>query len=220
MCWRKRRPVLWRNGSGVIFASRMGSMGRFGLGPLQKLICRWLVLGAAIATLLIPTCCFPNAAWASLNDDRYDGNIFALYAGNGAIVPPRLDLAQSLKQQKPTLLFFYVDDSRDCKQYSIVISQLQAPYGRAANFVPVMADAVPLKDDFTPSEPGYYFKGSVPQTLVLDGDGKVRFDQTGAASYEAIDDVFREVFDLLPREESEELRRRPVNELNVELVPD
>ncbi|WP_246564050.1 thylakoid membrane photosystem I accumulation factor [Leptothoe spongobia] len=178
------------------------------------------MVGVAIATFLIPTVCFPNAAWAALNDDKYDGNIFALYAGNGAIVPPRVNLAQSLKQKKPTLLFFYVDDSSDCKEYSFVISQLQAPYGRAANFVPVMADAVPLKDDFTPNEPGYYFKGSVPQTLVFDGSGNVRFDRTGAVSYEEIDDVFREVFDLLPREESQELRRRPVNELNVELVPD
>ncbi|MEM9772901.1 MAG: thioredoxin family protein, partial [Cyanobacteria bacterium P01_D01_bin.73] len=50
--------------------------------------------------------------------------------------------------------------------------------------------------------------------------GKVRFDQTGELSYETVDDVFREVFDLMPREKSQELRRRPVNELNVELVPD
>ncbi|MEM6252673.1 MAG: thylakoid membrane photosystem I accumulation factor [Cyanobacteria bacterium P01_D01_bin.156] len=162
---------------------------------------------------------FPGQALASLTDDRYDGNIFALYAGNGAIVPPRVSLAQSLKQEKPTLLFFYVDDSRDCKEYSFVISQLQAPYGRVANFVPVMADAIPLKDSFGPNEPGYYFKGSVPQTLVLDSNGEVRFDQTGALKYEAVDDVFREVFELLPREASEELQRRPVNELNVELVP-
>ncbi len=199
-------------------------MGSFAIERLKRWVdClsirRWLVTGVAIATFLIPTLCFPGHAWASLHDDSYDGNIFALYAGNGAIVPPRVNLAQSLRQAKPTLLFFYVDDSRDCKEYSFVISQLQAPYGRVANFVPVMADAIPLKDSFTPSEPGYYFKGSVPQTLVLDSNGNVRFDQMGAVSYEAVDDVFREVFGLLPREESAVLRRRPVNELNVELVP-
>ena len=199
-------------------------MGSFAIRCLKgcvddRAIQCWLVVVVAIATLLLSSLCFPGNAWASLNDDKYDGNIFALYAGNGAIVPPRVNLAQSLKQEKPTLLFFYVDDSRDCKEYSFVISQLQAPYGRVANFVPVMADAIPLQESFTPSEPGYYFKGSVPQTLVLDATGQVRFDQTGAVSYEAVDDVFRDVFDLLPREESETLRRRPVNELNVELVP-
>lgn len=201
-------------------------MGNFGIKQLQtlvqsyQLLRRWLIVGIVTSAFLIPAVCFPGNAQAALNDDGYDGNIFALYAGNGAIVPPRVNLAQSLKQQKPTLLFFYVDDSRDCKQYSFVISQLQAPYGRVANFVPVMADAIPLKDAFTSDEPGYYFNGSVPQTLVLDESGQVRFDQTGALSYETVDDVFREVFDLLPRDESQELRRRPVNELNIELVPD
>ncbi|MDB9528709.1 thylakoid membrane photosystem I accumulation factor [Oscillatoria sp. CS-180] len=162
-----------------------------------------------------------GTAWAGLNDDRYDGNIFALYAGNGSLVPPRVTLAQSLRQKKPTLLVFYVDDSSDCKQFSSVISQLQAPYGRAANFVPVMADSVPRQDQdsFAPTEPGYYFEGSVPQTVVLDEAGTVRLNETGMISYEAIDDVMRDVFDLLPRSKSEELRRRrPINELNTELV--
>lgn len=197
-------------------------MGKFGVkqlmgGLMFQTVLRRLVILAAIAALALSI--LPSQALASLTDDRYDGNIFALYAGNGAIVPPRMSLATSLQQEKPTLLFFYVDDSRDCKEYSFVISQLQAPYGRVANFVPVMADAIPLRDDFAPDEPGYYFKGSVPQTLVLDGSGQVRFDKTGALKYEIVDDVFREIFDLLPRQESEELRRRVVNELNVELVP-
>ncbi|MEM1310612.1 MAG: thylakoid membrane photosystem I accumulation factor [Cyanobacteria bacterium P01_D01_bin.71] len=159
----------------------------------------------------------PNA-WAGLDDDRYDGNIFALYAGNGSLVPPRVTLAQSMQSNKPALLVFYVDDSVDCKRFSSVISQLQAPYGRAANFVPIMADSVPLNGEFDPTEPGYYFDGSVPQTVVFDQDGRVRLNEMGMISYEAIDDVMRQVFDLLPRSESEELRRRPINEVNSELV--
>jgi hypothetical protein len=54
---------------------------------------------------------------------------------------------------------------------------------------------------------------------VFDAEGNLRFNEIGNVSYEAIDDVLREVFDLLPRTESVELRRRPVNEVNVELVP-
>lgn len=160
------------------------------------------------------------AAWAGLDDDRYDGNIFALYAGNGSIVPPRVTLEQSLEQGKPAVVNIYVDDSKDCKQFASVISQLQAPYGRAANFIPVMADAIAVKDSYDPTEPGYYFEGAVPQTLVFDQAGELVFDYVGTTSYEAIDDVLREVFDLLPRSESKELRRRPVNEVNSELVPD
>ena len=109
-------------------------------------------------------------ALAGLDDDNYDGNIFALYAGNGSIVPPRFSLAQSFKQDKPTLLFFYVDDSRDSKRFSSVVSQLQAPYGRAANFVAVAADSILDKDTSDKSEPAHYFKGSVPQTVIFDAD--------------------------------------------------
>lgn len=158
-------------------------------------------------------------AMASLTDDRYDGNIFALYAGNGSLVPPRTALEQSIRQGKPALLVIYVDDSSDCKRYASTISQLQGPYGWATSIIPIMADSIPVKDRYEPTEPGYYFKNAVPQTVVFDAQGKVVLNETGVLSYEQIDDVLRQVFDLLPREESVELRRRSVNEVNSELVP-
>lgn len=176
---------------------------------------RWVLAGVI---LLVGLTSLAGAASAGLEDDRYDGNIFALYAGNGSLVPPRLTLAQSFKQDKPTLLTFYVDDSADCKKFATVVSQLQAPYGRVANFIPVMADSIPLKANYGPTEPGFYFTGYVPQTVVLDRSGDVRFNQAGYVSYEAVDDVMREIFDLLPRSESVELRRRAFNEVNSELV--
>ena len=179
-----------------------------------------LTLLCAIALFSIWGSIWITPAWGGIDDDNYDGNIFALYAGNGSIVPPKFNLTQSLKQDKPTLLFFYVDDSRDSKVFSSVVSQLQAPYGRVANFVPVAADSIPVKDSYAPNEAGYYFKGSVPQTVVFDIDDKVVLNEVGQTSYEQIDDTMREVFDLLPREESAELRRRPVNEVNTELVPE
>ncbi|MGB7247538.1 MAG: thylakoid membrane photosystem I accumulation factor [Phormidesmis sp.] len=159
-------------------------------------------------------------AFAGLDDDDYDGNIFALYAGNGSIVPPRFDLTQSFKQDKPTLLVFYVDDSRDSKRFSSVVSQLQAPYGRAANFVAVAADSIPPQDSYETNEEGYYFSGAVPQTVLFDADNHLVFNEVGQVPYEKIDDKFREVFDLLPRTESLELRRRSFNEVNTELVPE
>jgi hypothetical protein len=160
------------------------------------------------------------AALAGLTDDRYDGNIFALYAGNGSLVPPNVSLQQSLRYGKPALVVIYVDDSSDCKKFASVISQLQSPYGRVANFIPIMADAIPVKATYEPDEPGYYFRDAVPQTLVFNAAGELVFNEVGMASYEAIDDAMREVFVLLPRSESEELRRRPINEVNSELVPE
>lgn len=174
-----------------------------------------VVLGlSCLLAIAVPT------ALAELNDDHFDGNIFALYAGNGSLIPPRVSLADSLKRtDRPTMLFLYVDDSRDCKQYASVISQLQAFYGRVADFIPISADAIPVKSTYAPTEPGYYYKGVVPQTVVFNQAGKIVLNEKGVLKFEQVDDVLRQVFDLLPRSESVELRRRVVNEINTELVP-
>ena len=182
------------------------------LGQLLGLACAALVLWLGLGG--------QPAALAGLTDDKYDGNIFALYAGNGSLVPPKVSLEQSLRYGKVALMVFYVDDSSDCKKFASVISQLQAPYGRVANFIPIMADSIPVKDSYEPNEPGYYFTGAVPQTLVFNAEGELLFNEVGTVPYEAIDDAMREAFDLLPRSESEELRRRPLNEVNTELVPE
>lgn len=157
-------------------------------------------------------------ALAGLTDDHFDGNIFGLYAGNGSLVPPKVTLAKSLQQGKPALLVFYLDDSSDCKQYAIVISQLQAFYGRVTDFIPIAVDAIPQKPSYAPTEPGYYYGGFIPQTVLFDQSGKVVLNAKGRVPFEQVDDVFRDVFNLLPRSESAELKRRPINEFNTELV--
>jgi thiol-disulfide isomerase/thioredoxin len=157
-------------------------------------------------------------ALAGLNDDRFDGSIFTLYAGNGSLVPPKVPLAESLKQGKPALLVFYLDDSSDCKQYSPTVSQLQAFYGRAADFIPINVDSVPQKLSYASTEPGYYYDGFVPQTVLFDQSGQIVLNARGKIPFEQIDDVFRKVFNLLPRSESVELKRRSINEFNTELV--
>jgi len=180
----------------------------------QKIVSSLFAFLLAIFFLLLiatPT------ALASLNDDRFDGNIFALYAGNGSIVPAKVTLQDSLKSSKATLLVFFLDDSKDCKKFSTVVSQLQEFYGRAADFIPVNVDTIinPMTNDST--KPAYYYQGFVPQTVLIDQEGKVVLNEKGQVAFEKVDDVFREVFDLLPRSESVELKRRILNEINVEL---
>lgn len=159
-----------------------------------------------------------SPALANLDDDRFDGNIFVLYAGNASLVSPRATLVESLKREKPTLLVFYVDDSKDCKQYVTVVSGLQSVYGRAANFMAVNIDTLPLKSSYTPTEPGYYYKGLVPQTVLFDQKGEVVLNETGQVPYEQVDNKFRDVFGLVPRSESVELKRRTYNEINSGLI--
>ncbi len=176
-----------------------------------------LVLAFVAVVLLCLTIVQP--AWASLDDDRYDGEIYALYAGNGSLVPPKMTLADSLSQKKPAMLVFYTDDSRDCKRFANVVSQTQAFYGRAMDILPIRVDSLPIKDKFDPKEPGYYYRGLIPQTVVFDQAGSVRLNEVGTIAYEKIDDELRKVFDLLPRSQSTILKRRSVNEINTELVP-
>lgn len=180
----------------------------------QRLVCLCLSVFLGLSCSLLNT----PAALAGLTDDHFDGNIFALYGGNGSLIPPRVTLKEALQRNDPALLIFYIDDSRDCKQYTSVVSRLDAFYGRAANLIPLSVDAIPFKDSYDRTEPGYYYEGYVPQTVLLDQSGQVVLNAKGNIAYEQVDDVFREVFDLLPRSESVELKRRSVNELNTELT--
>ena len=159
-----------------------------------------------------------SPAFAGLKDDRYDGNIFVVYAGNGSLVPPRATLATALKEHKPALLVFYVDDSSDCKEYAIVVSRLQAFYGAATEIIPVNVDTILPTQTYNSTEPGYYYSGAVPQIVLFDQSGKVVLNKTGQVPYEEVDDRLREVFDLLTRSQSVELKRRSFNELNSELT--
>lgn len=207
-----RSPMVF---SGFKRSFRLHPMNR----PLWR---RWMVTGLLICMVgLSGFFGFGTpSAWASLKDDHFDGNIFALYGGNGSLVPPKVTLTESFRRQKPVLLVFFVDDSSDSKQFTTVVSQLQAFYGRAADFMPINVDSIPVKSTYEPTEPGYYYQGFVPQTVLLDESGKIIFNEKGQVPFQKIDDVFRKLFNLLPRSESLEIKRRSVNEINSEFTTD
>ncbi|AFZ23588.1 hypothetical protein Cylst_1297 [Cylindrospermum stagnale PCC 7417] len=177
----------------------------------RRLVSKCLVLLACLFIISM------QPALAGIKDDRYDGNIFVVYAGNGSLVPARESLAQALTEHKPTILLFYVDDSSDCKEYAIVLSQVQAYYGRASEIIPVDVDTIPPKQTYEPTEPGYYYAGGVPQVVIFNQSGQVVLNKKGQVPYEQIDDKFREMLDLLPRTETTELKRRSFNEFSSEL---
>lgn len=179
----------------------------------RRVFTRFLLLLGCLFILGMPS------ALAGIKDDRFDGNVFVLYGGNGSLVPPKISLEQSLQQsERATLLVLYLDDCRDCKQYASVVSRLQAFYGRATNIIPINVDTIPAQASYTATQPGYYYQGVVPQTVVFDRNGKLVFNQKGQVPYEQVDDTLREVFDLLPRTESVELKRRQYNEFSSELA--
>ncbi|MBE8985687.1 thylakoid membrane photosystem I accumulation factor [Nostoc sp. LEGE 12450] len=177
---------------------------------------RWLskCLLVLVSLFIIST----QPAYAGLDNDLYDGNIFVVYAGNGSLVPPRQTLAQTLAEHKPIFLAFYLDDSSDSKRYAISISRVQEFYGRVAEIMPINVDSMPSKKTYDPTEPGYYYSGIVPQVVVFNKSGEVVLNKKGQVPFEDIDDEFRKIFDLAPRTETAQLKRRAFNEFSSELA--
>ncbi|MEB3354681.1 MAG: thioredoxin, partial [Cyanobacteriota bacterium] len=91
-------------------------------GLLRRLLSAALGLLLALGLVgLLPAA----TAQASLTSNSYDGNIYALYAGNGSLVPPRSSLAQALADHRPAVVVYYLDDDAASKQFSAVVSELQ-----------------------------------------------------------------------------------------------
>jgi hypothetical protein len=180
----------------------------------------WIRLGLTLMLTLVLTLGlgFSQTAWASIDDDRLDGNIFVVYAGNGSLVPPRLSLTESFARKLPVILVYYLDDNSDCKQYAFIVSRLQEFYGRAASIVPVSVDSILPKSSYKKNEPGYYYQGVIPQTVILDQKGKMIFNGKGQIKFEVMDDILRDLFNLLPRSQSVQLKQKTFNEFNSELV--
>ena len=106
-------------------------------GWLPRLLSVALVLLLQTAGLAGALLGSPASAWAGLNDDRYDGNIFALYAGNGSLVPPRSTLAEARAEGRVAVVVYYLDDSSVSKRFAPVVSELQRQWGNSIELGPI-----------------------------------------------------------------------------------
>jgi len=114
------------------------------LKPLAALVLiAWLALGLA-----------PGAAFAARDTNSYDGNIYALYAGNGSLVPPRSSLAQAMADQRPAVVIYYLDDDAASKQFAAVVSELQRLWNRNIELIPLVTDPLQNRAATRPSALG------------------------------------------------------------------
>jgi hypothetical protein len=107
------------------------------------------LLSVCLACLLIVP-----PAQAGRDDDAYDGNIFALYAGNGSLVPPATSLDDALAAGRTSVLVFYLDDSRTSKAFAPSVSELQRLWTRSIDLMPLTTDALQGRADQGPTDPG------------------------------------------------------------------
>ena len=123
---------------------------------------------------------------AARDTDSYDGNIFALYAGNGSLVPPPTTLKDALENERTSVIVFYLDDSSNSKIFSPVVSELQRLWGREVDLLPFTTDAFQGDNSQDPADPATYWHGTIPQVVVIDGKGKILLDEDGQVPLEAI----------------------------------
>jgi len=149
----------------------------------------------SILILLILLTSYP--ANASRDTDSYDGNIFPIYAGNGAIVPSQTTLEESLKNERVSVLFFYLDDSSDSKAMAPVISGLDLIWRNNIDLIALTTDE--LQSDTLLSDktkPNYYWNGLIPQTIILDSNGDIRFDMNGMVNIDTLNKIIGELKDI------------------------
>lgn len=175
------------------------------------------VAGLLIALLLL----LPGAtpAWAGLDDDRYDGNIFALYAGNGSLVPPRSTLAEALADSRVAVVVYYLDDSSVSKRFAPVVSELQRQWGNSIELIPLVTDPLQDRKPAGAADPATYWKGTIPQVVVFDRGGKVVFDASGAVGSDAINSAISRATGIPLAAGAPALTTESFNELNAEVVP-
>ena len=142
-----------------------------------------------IALLLLS----PYKANAYRDTNSYDGNIFPIYAGNGAIVPPKTTLKDSLKNKRVSILFFYLDDSSDSKAMAPVISGLDLIWRENIDIIALTTDELQNEEKSDlPTEPNFYWNGLIPQTIVLDSNGQIKFDKNGMVDFGDLNKIISE----------------------------
>ena len=136
----------------------------------------------------------PFKANASRDTNSYDGNIFPIYAGNGSIVPPQTTLQESLKNERVSVLFFYLDDSSDSKAMAPVISGLDLIWKNNIDIIALTTDELQNKDKTNKiDEPNYYWNGLIPQTIILDNNGEIKFDGNGMVNIDELNEVIAQL---------------------------
>ncbi len=176
----------------------------------------WLV---ACTILLGGLWACPSPAWASLSNDRYDGNIFSLYAGNGSLVPPRSSLAAAVAAHRVSVVIYYLDDSAVSKQFAPVVSELQRIWGNAIELIPLVTDPLQARQDRGATDPAHYWKGEIPQVVVFDAEGRVVFDAGGQVSVDAINAAVSRATGIPLAPGARVSATESFNELNSEVVP-
>ena len=176
---------------------------------MTALLIRFIAMVLSLVVMVLP-------AQAIRETDSYDGNIFALYAGNGSLVPPAVTLADSQQAGRTSVIVYYLDDSRTSKAFSPSVSELQRLWGNNVDLLPLTTDALQGRTNSDRTDPAHYWHGIVPQVVVIDGNGQVLLDENGQVPLEQINAAISQATGIpAPQGQSMSLS---FNELNTEVI--
>ena len=173
-----------------------------------------MILLRIFSSLLIVLLLFVNPVFSARDTDSYDGNIFPIYAGNGSLVPPPSTLSESLKNERTSVMVFYLDDSSTSKQFAPVVSGIKLLWSSSVDLIPLAIDELDNDDQKTYKDPGYYWHGNIPQTVIIDGKGNVLLDEEGQVSFDQINDAITKATGL--KKPDFDLTVKSFNEYNSE----
>ena len=147
-------------------------------------------------SLLIAFTTFVCTANAARDTDSYDGNIYPIYAGNGSLVPPNTSISDSLANGRASVIIYYLDDSATSKQFAPVVSGINLLWSSSIDLIPLTTDELQNNDSKGTSKDGYFWRGKVPQVVVLNGKGEIILDQEGQVPIEVINKAISEATGL------------------------
>ena len=152
----------------------------------MKLLYNLIILLYILTNINIPV-------YGSRISDSYDGNIFPIYAGNGSLVPPQTSLKESIQNKRVSILFFYLDDSADSKALAPVIAGLDLIWKNNIDIIALTTDELQGKESINKKEEGYYWNGYIPQTVLIDGEGNIKYDKNGLIDIDEINKIIGEI---------------------------
>ena len=155
---------------------------------LKKLVFT-LILFRIFISLLLLIFISVNPVYSARDTNSYDGNIYPIYAGNGSLVPPQSTLSESLKNERTSVLVFYLDDSSTSKEFAPVVSGIKLLWSSSIDLIPLSIDELDNNEEKTFKDPGYYWHGKIPQIVILDGKGNVLLDREGLVSFDDINNA-------------------------------
>ncbi len=127
--------------------------------------------------------------YAARDTNSYDGNIFPIYAGNGSLVPPPSTLSESLENGRTSVIVYYLDDSATSKAFAPVVSGIKLLWGPSVDLMPLTTDELVDRPKDDPKDEAFYWRGNIPQIVVIDGNGDLKLDKEGQVTLDEINDA-------------------------------